>query len=63
MPAKPPDRTRHGKKIIVIVDDHPLVRRGLTALINNEPDLAVCGEATIRRAALQAIQQSNPDLG
>jgi DNA-binding NarL/FixJ family response regulator len=27
---------------ILIVDDHRLVRRGLTALIDNEPDLTVC---------------------
>lgn len=44
MPAKPPDCTRHGEKAIVIVDDHPLVRRGLTALINNEPTSPSAGK-------------------
>ena len=32
MPANPPDR-RSGKKAILLVDDHPLMRRGLAALI------------------------------
>jgi hypothetical protein len=30
---------------IVIVDDHPIVRKGLTELIKQQPDMAVCGEA------------------
>jgi DNA-binding NarL/FixJ family response regulator len=50
------------KKRILIVDDHPLVRRGLTALIESEPDLAVCGEAATCRAALEAIGEIQPDL-
>ena len=31
--------------MVFVVDDHPIVRQGLTLLINQEPDLAVCGEA------------------
>jgi len=30
---------------IFLVDDHPLVREGLTNLINGQSDLIVCGEA------------------
>lgn len=37
------------KQRILIVDDHALMRRGLAALIDNEPDLIVCGEAATRR--------------
>jgi DNA-binding NarL/FixJ family response regulator len=62
MPAKQPERKPQGGKGIVIVDDHSIVRRGLTALINSEPDLAVCGEAATCQAALRAIGQSTPDL-
>jgi DNA-binding NarL/FixJ family response regulator len=51
-----------GKAKILIVDDHPLMRRGLAALIDSEPDLAVCAEAGNRHAALDAIARRAPDL-
>ena len=50
------------KQRILIIDDHPLVRRGLTTLINAEPDLIVCAEAANPRQGLGAIAQSRPDL-
>jgi len=50
------------KRRILIVDDHPLVRRGLTALINAEPDLIVCAEAATRGDGLVAIAVARPDL-
>lgn len=53
---------RPATKTILIVDDHPLVRRGLTALIESEPDLVVGGEAATSRAALEAIRHLQPDL-
>ena len=62
MPARKAERTRPAKKAILIVDDHPMLRRGLTSLIESEPDLAVCGEAATCEAALEAIQQSKPDV-
>ena len=46
----------------LIVDDHPLVRRGLKALIDAEPDLIVCGEAATREDGLRAIAVARPDL-
>ncbi len=55
-------RRKPAKWRILIVDDHALVRRGLTALIASEPDLAVCGEAATCRAALEAIGLHRPDL-
>jgi DNA-binding NarL/FixJ family response regulator len=45
-----------------VVDDHPIVRQGLSQLINREPDLVVCGEAEDARTALQAIELSKPDI-
>src|SRR5580698_6690382 len=50
------------KKAVFVVDDHPIVRRGLALLINQEPDLAVCGEAEEMNAALSAIQLIKPDI-
>jgi DNA-binding NarL/FixJ family response regulator len=49
-----------GKKRIFLVDDHPLVREWLTNLINQQPDLIVCGEAETGPQALQAIEQVQP---
>jgi DNA-binding NarL/FixJ family response regulator len=53
---------RPTKKTILIVDDHPVLRRGLAALINFEPDLVVCGEAATYQAALETIREKQPDL-
>lgn len=47
---------------ILIVEDHPVVRRGLVELINAEPDLKVCGEADDAPAAVQLLGQTHPDL-
>ncbi|MGC4073660.1 MAG: response regulator transcription factor [Nibricoccus sp.] len=50
------------KTRIFIVDDHPLLRRGLAELINREPDMAFCGEAEDSPSAIKAISQIKPDL-
>ena len=47
---------------VLIVDDHPLVRRGLRTLIAGESDLVVCAEAATRQAGLEASASSRPDL-
>jgi len=43
------------KTKILLVDDHPLVREWLTNLINEEPDIEVCGQAGNTREALGLI--------
>jgi DNA-binding NarL/FixJ family response regulator len=50
------------KKRILVVDDHPIVRQGLTLMINREPDLLVCGEAEEATAALHVLASARPDL-
>ncbi|MBI5740188.1 MAG: response regulator transcription factor [Nitrospirae bacterium] len=50
------------KHKVFIVDDHPIVRQGLAQLINQEHDLAVCGEASDISSALQAILKCSPDI-
>lgn len=47
---------------ILIVDDHPLVRRGLTELFNGEADLEVCGEASGAIEAIEQVKKLKPDL-
>lgn len=47
---------------IFIVDDHPIVRRGLASLIELEPDLTVCGEADTLDGAARKIAELRPDL-
>jgi DNA-binding NarL/FixJ family response regulator len=54
--------TDPAKRMIFIVDDHPIVRQGLALLINREPDLAVCGDAEETSSALRRIEELNPDL-
>lgn len=49
-------------KRILIVDDHPMMRQGLSQLICSEPDLAVCGEAGTASQAFAAVGQHKPDL-
>ena len=50
------------EKKIVIVDDHPLLRKGLATVINQEPDLVVEGESDDARKALELIVRLKPDL-
>lgn len=47
---------------VLIVDDHPLVRSGIKALINMEDDLDVSGEAEDHRDAMDAIAADRPDM-
>jgi two-component system nitrate/nitrite response regulator NarL len=47
---------------IVIVDDHPLVRRGLAAVISMQPNVQFAGEATNGQEALLVIEETQPDL-
>lgn len=50
------------KTRIFLVDDHPIVRRGLQLLIGLEPDLMVCGEADSAPLAVEKVLASKPDL-
>jgi len=47
---------------VLVVDDHPIVRFGLINFINEDKDFCVCGEADNAHNALQAIQESVPDV-
>ncbi len=55
------ERARNMKKIL-IVDDHPLVRRGLAVVVNDEEDLHVCGEAADAPDARKLARVLRPDM-
>lgn len=50
------------KSRVFVVDDHPIVRQGLALLINQQPDLMVCGEAEEVHSAQQGIANCSPDI-
>jgi DNA-binding NarL/FixJ family response regulator len=50
------------KKKVLIVDDHPLLRQGLGSVIDQQPDLVVCGEVGTAPAGLFAMAQFRPDV-
>src|SRR5690349_16009680 len=55
--APPAAKTR-----IYVVDDHPLMRMGLKAMINAESDMEVCGEAADAATATAEIMKIRPEL-
>jgi len=50
------------KRKVLVVDDHPFMRAGLSQLIDRQPDLCVCGEAGDPTTALQQMSKSPVDL-
>ncbi len=56
------NKTDESKTRIFIVDDHPIVRQGLTELINHEQDLEVCGHAEDASEAMGTIKKLQPDM-
>src|SRR4029077_7344937 len=61
MNSSPSETVAH-KRSVFIVDDHPLVRDGLTNLINRQSDLIVCGEAKDSAEAVAGIAKELPDV-
>jgi len=59
-PSSPSSRPE--RKRVMVVDDHPLMRSGLTQLINQQAGLEVCGEAGGPAEAIGRIPKCRPDL-
>ena len=47
---------------VLIVDDHPLLRDGLRQALERESNVAVAGDASTGREALQRVKETTPDL-
>jgi DNA-binding NarL/FixJ family response regulator len=62
-PAAPSAGRSAARQIkILIVDDHPLMRAGIAARLEQERDMRVCGEAESVAAALSAMDKTAPDV-
>ncbi|HEV2985763.1 MAG TPA: response regulator transcription factor [Vicinamibacterales bacterium] len=44
------------------VDDHPLLREGIAAIVNNEPDMVMVAQASNGREAIQQFRDQQPDV-
>jgi DNA-binding NarL/FixJ family response regulator len=60
--SKPVAQTKIAKKRILLVDDHPIFRRGLEDLLKSQEDLTICGHADSAPAALEGMRNLHPDL-
>ncbi|GAB4370841.1 MAG: response regulator transcription factor [Elainellaceae cyanobacterium] len=47
---------------ILIADDHPIVRQGLVSILEEEPDMAIVGEANHGQEAVELFRQHQPDI-
>ena len=47
---------------VMVVDDHPVVRFGISAIISTQPDMAVVAQATTGREAVELYRKHRPDV-
>ena len=51
-----------GRIRVLCVDDHPLLREGITAIINSQPDMTLVAEASNGTEAIQKFREYKPDV-
>lgn len=56
------NQVEKNRKKIVLVDDHPVLRKGLARLIDSKEGFVVCGEASSAIDAMQVIREQKPHL-
>jgi DNA-binding NarL/FixJ family response regulator len=57
-----PKHAQQNRKRVLLVDDHPVLRKGLVRLIDSKAEFVVCGEASTAVDAMALIRQLKPDL-
>ncbi len=57
-----PSTVASHKLKVLLVDDHPITRQGMKALVNQQPNLEVCGEADNAPYAIELVGKLQPDL-
>jgi len=62
MTMKESPSTAEMRSRVLVVDDHPMTRYGIVRLIEQEPDLVVCGEAENASRALAAVRAFKPQV-
>jgi len=60
-PSQPQKKPETKRSSILLVDDHPAIREGLSSAINQTTDLVVCGEAESASKAMAEIARLQPD--
>lgn len=50
------------RRRVLLVDDHPLMREGVSNWINREPDLEICGQTDTAEKALGLVKTLRPDI-
>jgi DNA-binding NarL/FixJ family response regulator len=52
----------HSRIKVLIVDDHPVVRAGLTSMLGTQPDLEVIGSSSSGEEAIERVRRNDPDV-
>jgi DNA-binding NarL/FixJ family response regulator len=60
--VKPDSTAEAGRKRLVLVEDHAILREGLRALLELEQDLRIVGESANGIDAVAAVEAANPEL-
>ncbi len=61
-PSSTPVATLAHRVRVLLVEDHPMVRQGMRALLQGTPDLFLCGEATCALEAIAGVREQHPDV-
>ena len=55
-------KIKNNKVKIMIVDDHPVVREGISKIIKKETEFFICGEASSAEEAIEKVKAEKPEI-